>query len=98
MKLNPTLYKYVKLKAYFDKGYAYTTYPKWVLATIGIGSSIKGYSLYYLLIGGFLYGISCFIIGWICYKYSIVLAEQEVGNQFNLFVQEMRRKLKHRKI
>ena len=35
-------------------------------------------------------GVLCFIIGCVWYKFGIVEAETEVGNQFNPFVKEMR--------
>ena len=86
-------YKFCLLKAYFDKGYGLTTYPKWVLATIGIGSAFQGFPISYLIFGGIIYGIACFFIGWLWYKYELVLAEAEVGNQFNLFQREVRGEL-----
>src|SRR3990167_5473759 len=52
-------YKFMLLKSYFDNGYSITSYPKWILATIGIGSAIQGYSLLWLLLGGIIYGVIC---------------------------------------
>jgi len=83
-------YKFMLLKSYFDNGYSITSYPKWILATIGIGSAIQGYSLLWLLLGGIIYGVICLILGWIFIKYGFYLAQQEVSNQFNLFVKELR--------
>ena len=78
------------IKAYFDNGYSITSYPKWAFAILGIGSAIKGYSLWYLALGALGYGILCFILGWSFLKYGFYLAQQEVSNQFNLFVKELR--------
>lgn len=83
-------YKFMLLKAYFDNGYSITSYPKWAFAILGIGSAIKGYSLWYLVLGALLYGILCLFIGWIFIKYGFYEAQQEVSNQFNLFVKEIR--------
>lgn len=83
-------YKFMMLKAYFDNGYSLTSYPKWVLATVGIGSAIQGYALLWLFAGGIAYGILCFILGCIFLKYGFYEAQQEVSNQFNLFVKEVR--------
>ena len=83
-------YKLCLLKTYFDNGYSLTSYPKWALAIMGIGSAIKGYSLMWLFAGAFLYGFFCFVIGYVWLKLGFYLATQEVSNQFNLFVKEMR--------
>ena len=87
-------YKFMLLKAYFEKGYSLTSYIKWVIAIFGITTQ----AVITTLIGMFLYGVSCFFIGWVWYKYDFVVAEHEVSNQFNLFQREMRKKLKNRNI
>lgn len=83
-------YKLMKLKAYFDNGYSLTSYPKWVIATVGIGSAIQGYNLLWLFAGGIAYGLVCFLLGFLFLKYGFFEASQEVNNQFNLFVKELR--------
>ena len=83
-------YKFMLLKAYFDNGYSITSYPKWAFAIFGIGSAIKGYSLWWLALGALIYGLLCLFLGWIFIKYGFLLAQQEVSNQFNLFVKELR--------
>lgn len=83
-------YKLMLLKAYFDNGYSLTSYPKWALAILGIGSAIQGFSLFYLAGGAIAYGIICFFSGWIFLKWGFYEAQQEVSNQFNLFVKELR--------
>ena len=87
-------YKTMLLKAYFDNGYSITSYPKWAFAIFGIGSAIKGYSLWYRILGAGTYGILCFILGYVFLKMGFYEAQQEVSNQFNLFVKEMREKIK----
>lgn len=82
-------YKFCLIKAYFDKGWAQTTYIKYGIALFGISSlNVKS-----TLIIGFLYGIFCFIFGWLWFYLGIIQAEIEVGNKFNLFVSEVRKKL-----
>lgn len=83
-------YKFMLMKAYFDNGYSFLSYPKWVFAIIGIGSSIQGYNLLWLLVGAIVFLIFCFIAGWIFIKFGFLEASQEVNNQFNLFVKELR--------
>ena len=85
-------YKFMLLKAYFDNGYSLTSYPKWAFAILGIGSAIKGYSLWYLIFGAFSYGILCLMFGWIFIKLGFYEMQQEVSNQFNLFVKELRKR------
>ena len=79
-------------KAYFDNGYSITSFPKWILATLGIGSAIQGYSLWYIIFGGVIYFLFCFLIGWFFIMFGFYEAQQEVSNQFNLFVKEVRDK------
>ena len=81
-------YKFALWKAYFDKGYGVTSYFKYLFAIIGI-AGLEGKILIPLFL---LYGLSCFLIGWIWYHYGITTAETEVGNKYNLFVKEMRKK------
>ena len=83
-------YKFALIKAYFDKGYGTTSYFKYAIALFGLASL----QTLTTLIIFFFYGISCFFIGWLWYKYGFAEAEQEVSNRFNLFVKEMRRKIK----
>ena len=80
-------YKYALLKAYFDKGYGVTSYLKYMIAFFGLASSNVKTTLVIALI----YGIFCFVLGWFLYRIGYAEAEQEVSNQFNLFVKEMRK-------
>lgn len=93
-----TKYKLALWKSYFDNGYGLTSYPKWLLATVGIGSAIQGVSMWWVVLGGIIYGIMCFFLGWLWFKYKWVVAQTEVGNKYNLFVKEMRKKLKKKSI
>ena len=79
-------YKFCLLKAYFDKGLGLTSYIKYLIAFFGLASR----EVYYTLYIAFIYAILCFFLGWFWYKYKFIDAENEVGNQFNPFVREMR--------
>ena len=81
-------FKFCLWKAYFEKGYALTSYVKYVIALFGLASQ----DLKITLIAGVIYGFVCFFLGWIWFHYHIVDAEIEVQNQFNLFVKQMRKR------
>lgn len=83
-------YKFCLLKAYFDKGYAITSYFKYAIAVFGVASlNVKLTMIIFLF-----YGFFCFFLGWAWYKYGYAIAEQEVFNDYNLFVKQMRKKEK----
>ncbi len=86
-------YKLALLKSYFDAGYGITSYLKYMIAFFGLASA----DVKTTLIIGVLYGISCFLIGWIAYQSGFIEAQAEVSNQYNLFQKEIRRKLKNKK-
>ncbi len=80
-------------KRYFDTGYGITSYIKVVVAVFGVGSVVTGYRLlpFIMLL---LYGIFCYVIGWAYLKYGWYTIDLEITNKFNLFVKEMRKKIK----
>ena len=79
-------YKFVLWKTYFDTGFSITSYVKYLIAIFGI-SSLQ----WKLAIGLFVsYGILCIFIGWIWIKFGFFDAQNEVSNQFNPFVKEVR--------
>lgn len=83
-------YKFCLIKAYFDKGLGLTNYVKLAIGYFGIASlNVKA-----TLIIAAIYFVFCFGIGWFWYKLKFIEAEIEVGNRFNLFVKEMRKKQK----
>jgi len=85
-----TKYKLCLTKRYFDTGYSLTNYMKYFIAFFGLASR----DIQTTMIIGFSWVFACFFIGWIWIKYKFIEAEQEVTNQFNLFVKEMRKKIK----
>lgn len=80
-------------KRYFDIGYGWTSYIKVVIAVFGIGAAASGNELSAAIML-LAYGILCYIFGWAYVKYGWYTAEIEIGNLFNLFVKEMRKKIK----
>jgi len=82
-------YKILLLKAYFDKGRGVTDYLKYLIGFFAISSlNVRA-----TLIIALFYGVLCFIVGWLWFKYKLVDTETEIGNRFNPFVKEMRRKI-----
>jgi len=86
-------YNLCLIKAYFDKGLSLMNYPTKALMVIGIGIAIKEFPTKYLILASILYGFLCFMIGFVWYKSGLIMAEAEVGNQYNLFQKEMRKKI-----
>lgn len=82
-------YKLLLQKAYFDKGLGVTNYFKYLIAFFGIASNDAKTTLMI----GFIYGICCYFIGLIWYKFKIIETENEVQNRFNLFQVEVREKI-----
>lgn len=79
-------FKLMWVKAYFEKGYALSHYFFKLIAVIGLTSNELLFTIYLIIF----YTIACFVLGVIWYKYDFVLLEQEISNQNNLFVKEMR--------
>jgi hypothetical protein len=84
-------YRLMLWKAYFDEGYGFTSYLKYLIAIIGIGDAIINKNLLLILLLGLGYGISCFFIGAFIFKSGMKNAMHEVQNNVNPFVREMRK-------
>ena len=87
-------YKVALHKAYFDQGYGFTTYGKYMIAFFGLASRDVNSTL----LIGVAYGIFCYLFGMFLYKVGYVEAAAEVGNQYNKFQKEVRKKLTSQKI
>lgn len=85
-----TKYKILLFKSYFDKGYGVTNYLKYFIAFFALASlNVKQ-----VIWISFFYGILCWFVGYWWYKYDWIIAEIEIGNKYNLFVQDIRKRLK----
>lgn len=84
-------------KRYFDEGYGVTSYLKLPITIFGIGGAISGEFGNIILMVIF-YGIFCYIFGRLMIKHRWTEASIEVNNRLDLFVKEMRKKLKNRNI
>ncbi len=83
-------YRFFQVKAYFDKGFGFLNYLKYLIFLLGMDGAFKGNTKFIIiLIAG--YAVLCFIIGFIFYHCGLIEAENEVGNRYNLFQQEVRK-------
>ena len=82
-------YRILLLKAYLDKGLSLTNYVKYLITFFGLASS----DVKTTLIIAFVYAFISFFIGYFWFKYKLIDTENEIGNKFNPFQREVRRKL-----
>jgi len=90
---NPNI-KYYKLclhKGYFEKGLSLTNYLKYLIALAGAASYLSSKNLNIAIMLAVGYAVACYFLGWLWFNRGFYQAEIEVSNQFNLFVEEMRR-------
>jgi hypothetical protein len=79
-------YRFCLHKAYLDKGMGLTYYVKYLIGLFGISSMNVKATMIIAAVWIFL----SYFLGLAWFKYKFVIAEQEVQNKVNLFVQEMR--------
>ena len=84
-------YRWMLWKAYFDEGYGFTSYVKYLIAIIGISNVIINKNIWFIIVLGLGYGVFCFVIGIIIYHSGMKDAMHEVQNKVNPFVKEMRK-------
>lgn len=86
IKVKAWKYKLALWRRYFDTGLTLTSYLKYLVALFGIATL----NLKDTMVLGIIYGIGCFVVGWAWFKYGWMTIDLEIGNQFNVFVGEMR--------
>ena len=94
-------YKFALIKRWFDIGYGISSWFKYIVVLVGFDAVMKQVDMKWILLGGVIYALACFLVGYLWIKLGILEAEQEVSNVYNLFVKQMRRKVvvpKKRKI
>jgi hypothetical protein len=85
-----TKYRILLWKSYFDKGLNLTNYIKYPIAFFAISSlNVK-----LTMIIAFVYALLCIPLGYLFYRFGWMKAEIEIQNRYNLFVKQMRRKIK----
>lgn len=80
--------KLVLWKRYFDTGLSLTSYVKYLILFFGVTTT--NFSNTFFL--AFLYALFCFFLGRFWLNSDFYKAETEIGNRYNLFVEEMRKK------
>ena len=80
-------------KRYFDTGLGLTNYFKYIILFYGATTSALENTMW---MAG-LYAVACYFLGMWWLKSGLCLAETEVSNKYNLFVHEMRKKIKTKK-
>jgi len=83
-------YRFIVAKTYLDKGWSLTSYVKYAIALFGAYSIGEDISMNITVVIGLIYGISCYILGRLWYKFRLTETEVEIGNKFNPFVGELR--------
>lgn len=81
-------------KRYFDQGYSITNYIKYLVAVVGVTTGDLGTTVW-LAVG---YTLACFLVGWVWYNYDFMWVDNEIGNQYNPFVGEVRNAIDEEKI
>ena len=82
-------YLFCLWKSYFETGRGITDYVKYFIGFYALASR----EIWITLLLALAYAVVAFFIGKAWYKYNFQEATQEVSNQFNPFVKEMRKKL-----
>lgn len=83
------LYRPLLWKAYFDKGFALTNYFKYILLLFGWATA----DVQNTIIIGVVWCFGCLILGRLWFHFRLIDTEQEILNQFNPFVKDMRDKI-----
>lgn len=92
-----TKYNIIIWKSYFDKGFSITNYIKYPLAIFAMYEAVSDMDLTLTIWFSVFYCIFCFFFGWWWFKYGWMKAEIEVQNNFNMFVEQMRKAVKKKK-
>ena len=73
-------------KRYFEQGYGVSSMLKYALLVLGFfeGFVMKSISLTFILMGAYVVG--CYLFGYFCFHTKFMQAEQEISNDYNLFV------------
>ena len=82
-------YKFIQHKAYFDRGYSFTSYIKYMIAFFGISSLDVNKTMML----GLVYALFCYFFGRYMYKSGVADSEAEVSNRVNPFVKEVREEI-----
>ena len=80
-------------KRYFDEGYGTLSYLRLPITIFGIGGTVLG-EFKNIILMVIIFGIICYSFGRFMIKHRWAEASIEVENRLNIFVKEMRKKIK----
>ncbi len=87
-KISKFKWRFCLWKAYFEQGFGLMNYLKYLILLFGLSSLDVSATL----ILGFIFGISCFFVGWAWYKWNWIRYEKEIQNHFDPFAGQVREK------
>lgn len=87
-----TKYKLCLWKSYLEKGMGILNYVKYLIAFFALASD----NIALTLIISAIFAIVSFFLGWWWFRSEFMKAETEVGNNYNLFVKQMRKSIKRK--
>lgn len=82
---------------YLTTGMSLTNLVKYAAVLFGVGSIIQTGSSKLAMLSLAGYAVFCYLLGMFWYKSGFIFAEQEVGNQFDMFEREVREHIKTKK-
>lgn len=88
------LIRFAQVKAYIDYGRGLTSYFNELFLIFGTWSVFTEKGPLFIAALFFGYGLLTLIVGWAGFHFGLKDAETEVQNKYNLFVRQMRRKVR----
>ena len=82
---------------YFETGFSLLNYAKYLIVAFGAYDIISNKNIERTIIAGILYGVFCYVLGYLWYKTDFAKAQNEVSNRINLLAIEIRNSLKDKK-
>lgn len=83
-------YNFLILKYWFDVGWGWTSYIKYIIALFGLSSlNVKA-----TLIIAVIYAVFCLLFGYFYCKYKWIDIQNDISNMYNPFCSDMRNAIK----
>ncbi len=79
-------------KNYLDTGFGLLNYVKYFLYAYAGANIISTQSYSNAFVAGFIFLVVCYFLGYGWYHTDMARASAEIGNRYNLFIEEMRKK------
>jgi len=85
-----TWIKYLWHYQYFQQGLGVLNQAKYLILAMGLLEAIKTSSLKFTAVVAIIYGISAYVVGWLCYHSKFMRASTEISNRINPLADELR--------